>query len=615
MPNEQFANQTTTTLASSMTNVATSGTITSATGFPAIGQFRILIDSEIILVGARSGTTISTLSRGQEGTAAASHAAGATVTVVVTAASLVNASGRHDVRAYGAKGDGTTDDTAAFALARDAAGTAGSVRVPAGTFIVNGFDWSVADQSWDVVGTIKAKASAGAGFTISASGVSFGGGKIDGNLASNASQNTGLTVTGANARIRNVRITNTRGACLTISAAHCEFVGGEIDNGNGTGVSIGAYSYATIRSNYIHDQTTGISIASGATNTRILDNRFVTVSTQYSDSGTLTTYIGNLPERALRTPHIAAVTPSGGLTGEFVVGDGLVWFNDGGVWKNIALSTGAPPSPLPTQVAAGPQTFTANNQVIENKIIDQWSGGAVTTANDQYNASPTSSVYGKGLSGCILRNCTLRGRNWGALFVDMSNLTLEDVTINDVNYAGLDLFGGTNITITRLSVNRVGRLRTNGLPSVGDVGNAYGIKMERASSSGISGASTAIPTNVTISDSTITDSRLWMGINAHEVSYLTVKDCIITGSPRGMFFAGSISNLNLLRNQMLNPLTQTGGTTDKSAISYGSVQGGIISGNRWTTGGSGYTNGLNNIDAYVSPPASSGITFSDNVGL
>lgn len=87
---EQFANLAQTTLNGSITNIATTLTVTSATGFPASGQFRIIIDNEIILVTAVSGTTF-TIARGAEGTTGAAHSSGVLVTHVVTAASLSNA--------------------------------------------------------------------------------------------------------------------------------------------------------------------------------------------------------------------------------------------------------------------------------------------------------------------------------------------------------------------------------------------------------------------------------------------------------------------------------------------------------------------------------------------
>lgn len=54
--------------------------VTSASGFP-VAPFYILIESELILVGAKSGTTFSSLTRGYNGTSAATHADGTAVTL------------------------------------------------------------------------------------------------------------------------------------------------------------------------------------------------------------------------------------------------------------------------------------------------------------------------------------------------------------------------------------------------------------------------------------------------------------------------------------------------------------------------------------------------------
>lgn len=85
---EQYANDVITTLASSITGGSSSLSLTSAAGFPSVGDFRLKIDSEIIIVGARSGVSCSSLTRGAEGTTAAAHAAGARVAIVLTAAQV-----------------------------------------------------------------------------------------------------------------------------------------------------------------------------------------------------------------------------------------------------------------------------------------------------------------------------------------------------------------------------------------------------------------------------------------------------------------------------------------------------------------------------------------------
>jgi hypothetical protein len=86
---ERFANNASDTLAGSITDAATSLTVHSSALFPAIGTtgngwFRVLIDSEIVMVFSVSGETWS-IERGHEGTTPAAHADNAVVTQIVTA--------------------------------------------------------------------------------------------------------------------------------------------------------------------------------------------------------------------------------------------------------------------------------------------------------------------------------------------------------------------------------------------------------------------------------------------------------------------------------------------------------------------------------------------------
>lgn len=64
-------------------------TVDDASEFPSTGNFRILIDSEILLVTSVSGNDF-TAARAQEGTSIAAHLAAASVTLVVTAQSTKN---------------------------------------------------------------------------------------------------------------------------------------------------------------------------------------------------------------------------------------------------------------------------------------------------------------------------------------------------------------------------------------------------------------------------------------------------------------------------------------------------------------------------------------------
>jgi hypothetical protein len=84
---EQFANAPTATLNGSINNSVATLTASGEVNIPSSGTFRALIDSEIIKVTAVSSHTW-TIVRGDGGTTAASHANGATITVIVTAEAM-----------------------------------------------------------------------------------------------------------------------------------------------------------------------------------------------------------------------------------------------------------------------------------------------------------------------------------------------------------------------------------------------------------------------------------------------------------------------------------------------------------------------------------------------
>jgi hypothetical protein len=126
MPDEQFSNNASTTLNGAITNTATSITVASATGFPTVAQYRILIDEEILLVTGGAGTTTWTVTRGVEGSPAAAHSSGAVVTHILTAASLKSVPDYARRDTLTAKGD-VYVATAAGAVARLPVGTNGHV--------------------------------------------------------------------------------------------------------------------------------------------------------------------------------------------------------------------------------------------------------------------------------------------------------------------------------------------------------------------------------------------------------------------------------------------------------------------------------------------------------
>jgi hypothetical protein len=132
MATEQYANNATTVLSGAINSGASSLVVTSADLFPTSPQFRIRIDSELLLVTAVAGTTF-TVTRGVEGTTAAAHSEGAVV--------------RHVLTRDGLKGiGGSTVLTGAFQN-RPVAGTDGRLFLASGGYQIdrdNGTDW----RSW-----------------------------------------------------------------------------------------------------------------------------------------------------------------------------------------------------------------------------------------------------------------------------------------------------------------------------------------------------------------------------------------------------------------------------------------------------------------------------------
>jgi hypothetical protein len=88
---ESFGNNDLTTLEASMTALSAVATVASVAGFPTDGQFRLLVDSELMLVtGYDPIANQWQVTRGIEGTTAATHSLGAQVVCILTRGALLN---------------------------------------------------------------------------------------------------------------------------------------------------------------------------------------------------------------------------------------------------------------------------------------------------------------------------------------------------------------------------------------------------------------------------------------------------------------------------------------------------------------------------------------------
>lgn len=159
---EQFKNAAKSTLASGIDGSQTTITVADGSVFPSSGQFRLIIENEILLCTARSSNTL-TVTRGVEGTSGASHSSGLNVTHIITAGAL-------DQR--------TADECMADTLAnRPAAGRTGALYLPTDGPVIqrdNGSSWTpygpmfrfkahaVSDYAWVNQSTASAVDRAGA---------------------------------------------------------------------------------------------------------------------------------------------------------------------------------------------------------------------------------------------------------------------------------------------------------------------------------------------------------------------------------------------------------------------------------------------------------------------
>jgi hypothetical protein len=105
---ELFTNNASSTLNGSITSSQTTLMVASAASFPSTGNFRILIDQELMLVTAVGGVTF-TVTRGIESTTAGAHSSGVTVNHIITAVGLTQGIQDHAPLHYPQYGNLTTD--------------------------------------------------------------------------------------------------------------------------------------------------------------------------------------------------------------------------------------------------------------------------------------------------------------------------------------------------------------------------------------------------------------------------------------------------------------------------------------------------------------------------
>ena len=232
MATERFANSAQTSLSAAISSGDTSLTVASASAFPGSPQFRVRIGAELLLVTAVGGTTW-TVTRGVEGTTAAAHAAGDSVTQVLTAAA---------VGGWAALGEANTFTTGTQTIQTGAAGTVGQV--------VKGAASQTADlQQWqDSSGTALAAVSAGGEITCT---------KLSGQK-SKVGTNAGTSVTLGSSDTGGV-VETTSGSAVSVTLSETAAVGTSLTlTQAGIGqVTFAAGSGGTLRNRQSHTKTAG----------------------------------------------------------------------------------------------------------------------------------------------------------------------------------------------------------------------------------------------------------------------------------------------------------------------------------------------------------------------
>lgn len=265
-----------------------------------------------------------------------------------------------------------------------------------------------------------------------------------------------------------------------------------------------------------------------------------------------------------------------------------------------------PPPPDPGGLTpSSPITVTT-----DNRTIDSLSFSATTSNGPQ--GSRTIFIFAQGtasvpIDNLTITNCTFSGGTIAIWLRHVTNVTIENCTIEDPDYAGVDLWSCITGSVAGNTIRRVGYTRTDF--SDGAFGNnAYGIVLNRnESSSLVTDPHTEL---IVVDNNLIEDVPLWMGMNGHGGVDNTWSNNIVRRCPRAFFNAGSPgggnpSGIIVTANRLEHPVTKTGGTSDIEGVLYSHWTGGSITNNQidHAFGGTGY---------FDYQGASSGVTISGN---
>ncbi len=262
---------------------------------------------------------------------------------------------------------------------------------------------------------------------------------------------------------------------------------------------------------------------------------------------------------------------------------------------------GAQPAPSASPRVSEPIVVTTSNVTID--------GVTITSSSSQGSAIQVTGTAETPIHDVTIRNCTLSGFGTGIEVRHAENVTIENCTITDADYAGIALYSAVGGRVSNNTVQRIGTTRTD---LGGDAANnAYGITLDRFAG----GSMTSDPrsANLTVDHNLVEDVPLWMGLNTHAGANITFSNNIVRRTPRAIFIAGDSADnppmdVTVIGNRLEQPVTKPGGTDNIEGILYARLEGGSIDGNA-------VARGYGSPDGFDYQGASTGVTVSDNIAI
>lgn len=293
---------------------------------------------------------------------------------------------------YGATGDGTTDDTAAFVAA--IASSSKTIFVPDGIYIVNGLVMNVANQTMFLSpgATLRAKA---------------GGNQV---VVEMSAAGTSLVGLGFNSTIDGNSVGNSAGSTLYAHASNQLIQGLTVINPAGIGINVAGGDYATIDSNTI------------------------------TNSGNTGIFLSNSPGTSnLLSPTVSnnRITNTGngyGISAHVIAGGGVI-LRPRFIDNDVIL-------PGTATAGLGIELFGGNSfgSVIGNTV----EGGTIGISIDK---GPSVTVSGNSVHGSFLYGIELAGATMSTVTgnsIDGNNVSSNGISVSNVG-AGMNSVVGNTI--------------------------------------------------------------------------------------------------------------------------------------------------------------------------